>query len=181
MDTDEFAFNLGMPLTVDGTLYKDGAGTLRLDADRAGIGENGGAIVVTNGTLAIAAADAVNGFAVHLAPNAALSLKVDLENENLTRYGLRNVGLAEPFVLGAGVTALPLSVDVSNAALPKHGGTIGVLTVSDSATNAIEQVFSVPKSYRGFRFTRQKLHDDENGWTTYAAKYEPTGCIMSIR
>ena len=180
VDTDSHSLGLGMPLTIDGTLYKDGAGTLTLAADRAGVGANGGDIVVTNGTLAIAAADAVNGFAVHLAPNAALSLKVDLENENLTRYGLRNVGLAEPFVLGAGVTALPLSVDVSNAALPKHGGTIGVLTVSDSATNAIEQVFSVPKSYRGFKFTRLKLHDDENGWTTYAAKYEPIGIVISV-
>ena len=181
VDTDAYSFGLGMPLTIDGTLYKTGAGTLRLDADRAGVGENGGNIVVTNGTLAVAAADAVNGFAVHLAPNAALSLKVDLENENLTRYGLRNVGMAEPFVLGAGVTSLPLSVDVSNAALPKHGGTIGVLTVSDSATNAIERVFSVPKSYRGFKFTRLKLHDDENGWTTYAARYAPTGYIISFR
>ena len=181
VDPGAYTLSLGMPLTINGTLYKANSGTLQLDADRAAVGADGGNIVVTNGMLAIAAADAVNGFAVHLAPNAALSLKVDLENENLTRYGLRNVGLAEPFVLGAGVTALPLSVDVSNAALPKHGGTIGVLTVSDSATNAIEQVFSVPKSYRGFRLTRQKLHDDENGWTTYAAKYEPTGCIMSIR
>ena len=180
VDPGAYTLSLGMPLTINGTLYKANSGTLQLDADRAAVGADGGNIVVTNGTLAIAAADAVNGFAVHLAPNAALSLKVDLENENLTRYGLRNVGLAEPFVLGAGVTALPLSVDVSNAALPKHGGTIGVLTVSDSATNAIEQVFSVPKSYRGFKFTRLKLHDDENGWTTYAAKYEPIGIVISV-
>ena len=180
IDPGAYTLSLGMPLTINGTLYKANSGTLQLDADRAAVGANGGNIVVTNGMLAIAAADAVNGFAVHLAPNAALSLKVDLENENLTRYGLRNVGLAEPFVLGAGVTALPLSVDVSNAALPKHGGTIGVLTVSDSATNAIEQVFSVPKSYRGFKFTRLKLHDDENGWTTYAAKYEPIGIVISV-
>ena len=180
VDTDSHSLGLGMPLTIDGTLYKDGAGILQLNADRAAVGADGGNIVVTNGTLAIAAADAVNGFAVHLAPDAALSLKVDLEDETLTRYGIRNVGLAEPFVLGSGVTSLPLSVDVANAPLPKRGGTIGVLTVSDSATNAIEQVFSVPKSYRGFRFTRQKLHDDENGWTTYAAKYEPIGIVISV-
>ena len=182
VDTDTYLFDLGMPLTIDGTLYKDGAGTMRLAANRAGVGEGGGAIVVTNGTLAVAAADAVNGFTVHLAPNTALSLKVNLADEELTRYGIRNVGLAEPFVLGTGMAELPLSVDVSDAGTLSHkGGTIGVLTVSDSATNALERVFSVSKFYRGFSFTPVKIHDDEKGWTTYAARYEPTGSILLIR
>ena len=173
---------LGWPLTVDGILYKSSAGTLVLGANRAGVGAGGGTIVVTHGTLAVAAADAVNGFAVHLAPNTALSLKVNLADEELTRYGIRNVGLAEPFVLGAGMTALPLSVDVSDAGdMPKKGGTIGVLTVSDSATNALEAAFSVSKFYRGFKFSSVKIHDDENGWTTYAAHYDPTGCVISLK
>ena len=182
VDTDAYLFDLGMPLTIDGTFYKTGAGTLRLAADRYAVGENGGAIVVTNGTLAVAASDAVNGFAVHLAPGTALSLKANLEDEKLTRYGIRNVGLAEPFVLGEGMAALPLSVDVSDAgALPKKGGVVGVLTVSDSATNALESVFSVSKFLKGFKFSSVKIHDDDNGWTTYAARYEPTGFLISFR
>ena len=182
VDTDVYSFCLGMPLTIDGTLYKTGAGTLRLAADRHAVGENGGAIVVTNGMLAVAAADAVNGFAVHLAPNTALSLKVNLADEDLVRYGIRNVGLAEPFVLGEGMAALPLSVDMSDAGeLSKKGGVVGVLTVSDSATNALESAFSVSKFLKGFKFTPVKVHDDDNGWTTYAARYEPTGFLISFR
>ena len=173
---------LGWPLTVDGTLYKSSAGTLMLGANRAGVGENGGAIVVTNGTLAVAAVDAVNGYSVSFAPGTSLSLKVNLADEELTRYGIRNVGLSEPFVLGAGMTALPLSVDTTGGGeLPSKGGIVGVLTVSDSATNVLDSVVTVPKTYRGFKFTPVKIHDDENGWTTYAACYETSGFIISFR
>ena len=89
VDTDSHSLSLGMPLTIDGTLYKDGTGTLQLDADRAAAGADGGNIVVTNGTLAIAAADAVNGFAVHLAPNAATGgghLRKDAAHESAVRH-----------------------------------------------------------------------------------------------
>lgn len=175
-------FSLGWPLTIDGTLYKSSSGTLVLGANRSGVGEGGGAIVVTNGTLAVAAVDAVNGFTVSFAPGTSLSLKVNLADAELTRYGIRNVGLAEPFVLGSGMATLPLSVDMSGAgAFPKEGGVVGVLTVSDSATNALESVFSVPKFLKGFKFTAEKIHDDDNGWTTYAARYEPTGFLISFR
>ena len=181
VDTDAYSLGLGMPLTIDGTLYKEGAGTLRLDADRVGVGEGGGTIIVTSGTLVVAAAGAVDGFTVALAPSAKLVLKADLSDEKLTRYGIKNVGLVTPFVLGEAVSSLPLSVDVANAELPESGGTIGVLTVSDAATNALERFFSVPKSYRGFSMSPVKIHDDENCWTTYAARYRHVGFRMVIR
>ena len=183
VDTAAHSLNLGMPLTMDGTLYKLGAGTLRLDANRHAVGEGGGTIVVTNGTLAVAAADAINGIAVSFAPGTALVLKTNLADEELTRYGIRNVGLAEPFVLAEGMAALPLTVDATGGGeLPRgHGGTVGILTVSDSATNRLDAAITVPRTYRGFKFSSVKVHDDENGWTTYAARYEPTGCVISIR
>lgn len=175
-------FSLGMPLTIDGSLYKEGTGTLQLDADAAGAGENGGTLVVTNGTLAVHSAGAVDGFTVAFAPGTALSLKVDLADETLTRYGIRNVKTAAPFALGAGMTALPLSVDTSaSPVLPEKGVTVGVLTVADSATNSLESVFSVSRFYSGCRFKPVKLHDDENGWTTYAARYAPSGMAISFR
>ena len=183
VDTDKYSFNLGMPLTMDGTLYKAGAGTLRLDANRHAVGEGGGTIVVTNGTLAVAAADAINGMAVSFAPGTALVLKTNLADEELTRYGIRNVGLAEPFVLAEGMTTLPLAVDSSDGGelLRGQGGTVGILTVSDSATNLLDSAVTVPRTYRGFKFSAVKVHDDENGWTTYAARYEPTGCLISFQ
>ena len=183
VNTAAYSLNLGMPLTMDGTLYKAGAGMLRLDANRHAVGEGGGTIVVTNGTLAVAAADAINGIAVSFAPGTALVLKTNLADEELTRYGIRNVGLAEPFVLAEGMTALPLTVDSSDGGelLRGQGGTVGILTVSDSATNLLDSAVTVPRTYRGFKFSAVKVHDDENGWTTYAAQYDPTGCVISIR
>ena len=183
VDTAAYTFDLGMPLTMDGTLYKDGVGTLRLSANRAGVGERGGMIVVTNGTLAVAAADAINGIAVSFAPGTALVLKTNLADAELTRYGIRNVGLAEPFVLAEGMAALPLTVDATGGgelALDR-GGTVGILTVSDSATNLLDSAVTVPKTYRGFKFSSVKVHDDENGWTTYAARYVPVGCVISFK
>ena len=183
VNTDKYSLNPGMPLTMDGTLNKAGAGTLRLDANRHAVGEGGGTIVVTNGTLAVAAADAINGMAVSFAPGTALVLKTNLADEELTRYGIRNVGLAEPFVLADGMSALPLTVDASDGGelLRGHGGTVGILTVSDSATNLLDSAVTVPRTYRGFKFSAVKVHDDENGWTTYAARYEPTGCLISFQ
>jgi hypothetical protein len=100
------------------------------------------------------------------------------------RYGIMNVGLECPFVLGEGVAALPFNVDVTAEdalALQEKGGVVGLLTVSDSATNALESVFTVSKFVKGCKFTSLKIHDDENGWTTYAAKYSPCGLTISIR
>ena len=175
-------FSLGMPLTIDGSLYKEGTGTLQLDADAAGVGENGGTLVVTNGTLAVHSAGAVDGFTVAFAPGTALSLKVDLADEELTRYGIRNVKTDTPFALADGMTRLPLSVDVSQvSAIPEKGVTVGVLTVADAATNALESVFSVSRFYSGCSFRPVKLHDGENGWTTYAARLVPAGLAISFR
>ena len=182
VDTAAYSFGLGMPLTIDGTLYKTGVGTLRLDADRVGVGEGGGTIIVTNGTLAVASAEALDGFTVALAPSTELVLKANLSDEKLTRYGIKHIGLETPFALGEGVASLPLSIDVSDIGkLPQSGGVIGVLTVSDAATNALERVFSVPKFLRGVNSTPVKIHDDENGWTTYAARYEHVGIRILFR
>ncbi len=180
VDTAAYTFGLGMPLTIDGTLYKDGAGTLRLDADRHAVGVGGGTIVVTNGTLAIASARAVDGFTVSLSPSAKIRLNVDLADEDLTRYGIVNTA-STPFLLPAGVTELPLEIDVSGVpAYPQREFTVGVLTVSDSVTNVWDSAVLTTKKLRGYRSTPVKIHDDDNALTTYAARYERVGIVITV-
>ena len=107
--------------------------------------------------------------------------------ETLLTDGTKSVARVEVQETGGGVhfvwpkAKVPKnfrSVSVSpEFATAKKGGVVGVLTVSDSATNALESVFSVSKFLKGFKFTPVKVHDDDNGWTTYAAKYAPTGLV----
>ena len=175
---------LGWPLTVDGTLYKSEPGTLTLGANRAGIGENGGAVVVTNGTLAVAAVDAVNGFSVSFAPGTALSLKVNLADEELTRYGIRNVGLSEPFVLGTGMTALPLSVDWTGAALsPDKEFTQGILTVTNAPSVVAKtraMLPQLPKPIHGCKMSNVEI-ENADGSLTFAVNFKRNGLAIILR
>jgi hypothetical protein len=171
-----------MPLTIDGTLIKTGGGTLQLDADRAGVGESGGALVVTNGTLAVASAGAIDGFTTSFSATGKLVLRQNSADEALMRYGIRNTGPVEPFTLVPALAALPLTLDLSKVTLPPKGAVVGVLTVSDEATNVIDRLYVPPRApVSGYAASPLRLHDDEKKWTTYAVRYVRAGLTLIVQ
>ena len=122
----------------------------------------------------------MDGFTVSLSPSAKIRLNVDLADEDLTRYGIVNTA-STPFLLPAGVTELPLEIDVSGVpAYPQREFTVGVLTVSDSLTNVWDAAVLATKKLRGYRATPVKIHDDDNALTTYAARYERVGIVITV-
>ena len=122
----------------------------------------------------------MDGFTVSLSPSAKIRLNVDLADEELTRYGIVNTA-STPFLLPAGVTELPLEIDVSGVpAYPQREFTVGVLTVSDSVTNVWDSAVLTTKKLRGYRSTPVKIHDDDNALTTYAARYERVGIVITV-
>lgn len=182
-------FSLGTALSLDGRLVCSGAGTFAVGG-AAGFGADGSGepetdknvVEITNGTVRVTSASAVDGVTFKFLGTGALELSLNPADAELTRYGIKNVRTDTPFAFADGVASVPFSVDVSAMpVLPRNGATFGVLTVADAATNAVEAVFSIPKSYRGFRLQMVKNHDNENGWTTYAAEYLPTGAIIIFK
>lgn len=182
VDSAAFTLRLGMPLTVDGTLIKAGAGTLQLDADLAGVGESGGTIAVTNGTLAVASAGAIDGLTTAFSATGRLVLRQNSADEALMRYGIRNTGLDEPFTVVPALATLPLALDLSGVVLPSKGATIGVLTVSDDATNTVDRLYVPPRApLSGYAASPVRLHDAERGWTTYAVQYVRAGLTLIVK
>jgi hypothetical protein len=186
---DGKVFQLDTGLSLNGRLLKIGKGVFAVGGT-AGFGANGDSDLITdsnvleltNGTVKVTSVDAVNGVSFRVGPNGSLSLKLDPSDAELMRYGIRNVRTADPLSLIDGAEKVRIDVDTSAyPELPAEGALIGILTVQDAATNAIDSVLSISRSYSGFSRSIVKIHDDENGWTTYAEKYCHPGFHIHVR
>ena len=140
---------LGTQLTLNGTLYKDGAGTLvmggsvKFGSDVVDMPTEGANLfVVTNGLVKVTAADALNGLATTFASGTSLVLAIDPDNADLTRYGIRNVKTDNPFAVAAGET-LPFSLEASAAVKAAARGRamdIGLFTVTSEADKSFRSL-----------------------------------------
>ena len=188
---DGHALMFDTQLTLNGKLYKDGAGTLAMggtvkfgedSVDTPTDGSN--LFIVTNGTVKVTAVDAMNGLAATFASGTKLMLAVDPGNADLVRYGIRNVKTATPFASEAGLLPLALEAsDEAKTAVKGRGFRLGLLTVSASATNAVSAL--VPKTVRtpfsSAPFAVVEVLDDDNGWVTYAVDVVPQGMTIVFR
>ena len=186
---DGKVFHLDTGLSLNGRLFKIGKGVFAVGGT-AGFGANGDSdpvtdsnvLELTNGTVKVTSVDAVNGVSFRVGPNGSLSLKLDPSDAELMRYGIRNVRTADPLSLIDGAEKVRIDVDTSAyPELPAEGALIGILTVQDAATNAIDSVLSISRSYSGSSRSIVKIHDDENLWTTYAEKYCHPGFHIHVR
>ena len=177
-------------LTLNGKLYKDGAGTLvmggsvKFGADASDTPTEGSNLFdVTNGTVKVTAADAMNGLVTTFAPGARLVLAVDPGNADLMRYGIRNVKTATPFAVASGGT-LPFSLEASpavRAAMKGRAATIGLFTVTSEADAAFRPL--VPSSIAP-PFPASKgtiVRSEANGMVTYSMSIVPLGMRLIIR
>ena len=178
-------------LTLNGSLYKDGAGTLAMGGTvKFGVDsvdtptEGANLFIVTNGTVKVTSVDSMNGLATTFASGTKLVLAVDPGNADLVRYGIRNVKTATPFTSEAGLLPLALEAsDEAKAAVKGRGFRLGLLTVSASATNAVSAL--VPKTVRtpfsSAPFDVVEVLDDDNGWITYAIDFVPQGMTIIFK
>lgn len=183
-------FALETGLSLDGKLVCGGSGTFAVGGT-AGFGSEGvgepetdkNVIEVDGETVKVLSAAAVDGVTFRFMDAGTLTLALNPEDAELTRYGIKDVRTSVPFTFADGIEAkMSISLDVSKMpAIPRGGATIAVLTVADAATNTVEAALSIQKAYHGYCLQTEKIHDDVNGWTTYAAKYSPTGVVLILR
>ena len=190
VESNAHVLTFNTQLTLNGKLYKDGAGTLvmggnvKFGTDVSDTPTEGANLFdVTNGTVKVTAADALNGLATTFAPGTRLVLAVDPANADLMRYGIRNVKTATPFAVVSGGT-LPFALEASaavRAALKGQAVTIGLFTVTSEADAAFQSlvpstIASPIPSSKGTVVRRE-----ENGVVTYALSVVPVGMRLIIR
>ena len=181
---------LSTRLTLNGTLYKEGAGTLvmggsvKFGEDSADDPTEGANIfIVTNGTVKVMSADAMNGLATTFASGTSLVLAVNPDDAELTRYGIRNDKTDNPFSVNGGGT-LPFSLSASSAAKAAVKGrtvNVGLFTVTAKADGLFRTL--MPAELRSpFPSTQGTVvRSEADGFVTYSMRIVPVGSRIVVR
>lgn len=181
VQSDWHTLNVTTRLTVNGTLTKNGAGKLVLGGECVAEGANP-ALHIASNSVVVASAGSVDGLTVRFDEGTSLRLKLNLADEELTRYGIRNTATDTPFELPAGMTELPLVIDASGATRPNGGLELGIVTVSSSAAQAVEGMlpaFASPFPRMGSEMVRKT--DAVTGDVTFAIRLYPFGTQFILR
>ena len=185
------------PITYNGILLKEGAGTLVLGGSAlfgdisadvpAEDGKND--IMLTGGTLAVASSGAVDGCRIVVSNETKLVVSYSSDNLDLLAQGLRNVKTTTPFVL-EGTDSLPLIADFSQwNGLPPNGLTVGLITVANDAA-ILESVRSMLPSrikIKNFgpgvsvKATLDEVVDAEAQLVTFRLKISYVGTAIIVR
>ena len=202
-ETDD-SLTLLQPVTVNGSVYKQGAGTLAmggelkfLDAEGALTGTppddaSKRTLYVQGGMLKPLAADALNGLnivfsnSVNVAgvnvTDVALGIDLDTEDADLRAYGLRNTKSLSPLSLSlaGGVTKVPVKL-LSDAT----GGTLSgaVMTVKSEVADLTFAKLDIrkPDAFATVHMSRTVVVDAEAGTSTLVVSFKNTGFRLLIR
>lgn len=168
------AFSVCSPLTVDGTLYKIGAGTL---AVKEHVGATDGRVCVKEGFLQALGTDAFVGLALSFSDGAGLALDMAEQDLDLRQYGFNGVtgismeeGVARIPVFLTGLPDDP-SVEVRTA----------ICTVSESQANALRGKFRPYGQLAAGCRAIVEEENRENGSVTFFAKVFKPGMVILIK
>ena len=169
------SLTVNWPVRVQGTMYKEGNGTLALGGGMTVIGGQSAdatnrLFVVTNGYVKALSAGCVDGLTVSLAANATTGLKLDYTtaDADLAQYGIRNVATDTPFEGGS------IDVVVENYSREAHEALrrrkLGLITVKTAAADGVAEKLSA-KHTTGRKCAIERSDDAETGWTTFSAVF----------
>ena len=199
------SLTLLQPVTVNGSVYKQGAGTLAmggelkfLDAESALTDTPPDAaakrtLYVQGGTLKPLAADALNGLDIVFSnsvdvagvnvTDVALELDLDTEDSTLRTYGLRNTKSPSPLALSlaGGATRVPVVLKTS-AEKPGNGAPIGIMTVTNTVAGAtFAKLGLVKPDGVSVGMKKRVTYDAEAGTATLSVVFGDSGLMMVIR
>ena len=140
--------------------------------------------VTANATLVAAHKGCLDGCALTFGSGSKLVLRVDLDDEDLTRQGIRLTKEGTSISLNSSFGGkLPLSLETSSELT--HSATVGIVTVPTGSAIETAVLTALPESFpKVWPKTRQKLItvvDAESGLTTIALKVTPAGATILIR
>ena len=200
------SLTLLQPVTVNGCVYKQGAGTLAmggelkfLNAENALVDtppDNAAkrTLYVQGGVLKPLAADALNGLdivfsnSVNVAgvnvADVALELDIDTEDAELKTYGLRNTKSTSPLTLSlaGGATKVPVRL-ISARTSADEAFSVGVMTVKAEIADETFAKLDIrkPEGLASIHMSRKVETDAAAGTSTLVVTFKHTGFGVVVR
>jgi hypothetical protein len=183
------------PITMNGTLYKDGLGVLEMageirfyDAENSTSVETPRAetdvLNLYKGTLKIGSAKACDGLRIDVQSGTSILLPKPGTDADIDKYGLYNVKAgAAPFALGTNVTKLPIAFEEQLSADSLEGTvTNAPFTVANSAVVSVRAMLPYGvKPYQGVRASIVEIPLADEDATTFACVTKQYGTVISVR
>ena len=200
------SLTLLQPVTVNGRVYKQGAGTLAMGGELKFIdAENARTdtppddaakrtLYVQGGVLKPLAADALNGLdivfsnSVNVAgvnmADVALELDIDTEDAELKTYGLRNTKSTSPLTLSlaGGATKVPVRL-ISARTSADEAFSVGVMTVKAEIADETFAKLDIrkPEGLASIHMSRKVETDAAAGTSTLVVTFKHTGFGVVVR
>ena len=182
------------PLTLNGTLRKEGEGNLLLGGDALFTPVGGvpaatptadaNIVAVKAGGIGVNAAESLNGMALQFEPGGKLICNADATDADLKARGLVNTKAATPFAVADGLDKIPLQIE--SAEMPAAGiFTLRVATVSAGQASAMQGLMGrvkLPAAWSGYRATwLEPAINGNDGTATLAIAVKRHGFCISFR
>ena len=200
------SLTLLQPVTVNGRVYKQGAGTLAMGGELKFIdAENARTdtppddaakrtLYVQGGALKPLAADALNGLdivfsnSVNVAgvnvADVVLELDIDTEDAELKTYGLRNTKSSSPLTLSlaGGATKVPVRL-ISARTSADEAFSVGVMTVKAEIADETFAKLDIrkPEGLASIHMSRKVETDAAAGTSTLVVTFKHTGFGVVVR
>jgi hypothetical protein len=181
------------PLTLNGTLRKEGEGNLLLGGDALftpvdGVPvstptEDANIVAVKAGGIGVNAADSLNGMALRFEPGGKLVCNADATDADLKARGLVNTKTATPFGVSGGLEKIP--VEVVSGTVPSYGAfTLNVATVPSAQAATVQGLMGrvkLPVAWKGYRAAwLAPVVDGEAGTAVLSVAVKPCGLRLSF-
>lgn len=164
------------PVRVQGTMFKEGTGTLALGGEMTVIGGQSAdatnrLFVVTNGYVKALSAGCVDGLTVSLAANATTGLKLDYTTADaeLAQFGFKNVATDTPFEGTIDVIIENYSREAYDAVKRRK---LGLITVKTTAADGVASSLNLHRDGLG-SVAIERADDAGTGYTTFSAVFSP--------
>ena len=181
------------PLTLNGTLRKEGEGNLLLGGEALftpvdGVPattptEDANIVAVKAGGIGVNAAESLNGMALQFEPGGKLICNADATDMDLKACGLVNTKAATPFDVSGGLEKIPVEV-VSETVPPNGIFTLNVATVPSSQAATVQGLMGrvkLPVAWKGYRAAwLAPVINGEAGTAVLSIAVKPCGLRLSF-
>jgi len=186
--------SVGWPITLNGTLRKEGEGTLMLSGEAKftptdGVPSdtptaNANIVQVKAGGIGATSAESLNGMELKFEPGSKLICCAGKENADLTARGLVNTKATTPFAAVNGLAKIPVEI-ISDDAPSSTAFSVTVATVLATQASAVQSLMGwvkLPSSWKGYRGVwDEPVVDAETGTASLRVTVRTIGARFIIR
>ena len=108
---------------------------------------------------------------------------IDMNDETMVRYGVRNTKADVPFVLNEGESKMPFLMSAAGNAPALQSFVVGAVTVDASAADAVQAMLPerAPKLFARYLSEWTTVRNEEDNSVTFAVRCYKKGMIFTVR